>query len=109
MTHKTGMYTLSSRATSPRVANEGLPNAFDGLRSVVHIVRDCKMALTRVVAYLDGLANGTRGEVVGVIYGQGGTGSSPESIVVDVPEYCGPMIYPGQTPRVPQLPMTSVR
>ena len=47
-------------------------------------------------AYLYGLAIGTRGKVVGEIYGWGGIGSFPEAIVVDVPEYCGPEFYLGQ-------------
>ncbi|MDA8609418.1 hypothetical protein N9L19_00725 [bacterium] len=79
------------------------------MRSVVDIVRGCKIALTRNAAYLCGLAHGTRGKVVCVIYGPGGIGSFPEAIVVDVPEYCGPGFYPGQPTWVPLLAMTSVR
>ncbi|MDA8609420.1 hypothetical protein N9L19_00735 [bacterium] len=89
---------------------KGLPsNAFDGLRSVVNIVRGCKIVLTRNVAYLYGLARGTRGKVVGVIYGPGGIGSFPEAILVDAPEYCGPGFYPGQPTWGPLLAMTIVR
>ena len=84
-------------------------NTFDGLRSVVNIVRGCKVVITRNVAYLYGLANGTRGKVVGVVYGPGGVGTFPEAIVVDVPEYRGPGFYLGQPTWVPLLPMTSVR
>ncbi len=83
--------------------------AFDGLRVVVNIVRGCEVVLTRNVAYLYGLANGTRGKLVGVIYGPGGIGDFPESIVVDVPEYCGPAFYEGEPTWVPLLPMTSVK
>ena len=43
--------------------------AFDGLRGRIHLVRGCKIMLTRNVAYLYGLANGTRGKLVGVVYG----------------------------------------
>ena len=42
--------------------------AFEGLRSVVHLARGCKVILVRNVAYLFGLANGTRGTLVGVAY-----------------------------------------
>ena len=72
----------------------GLPSAaFDGLRDVVNIARGCKVVLTRNVAYLYGLTIGTRGKVVGVIYGHGEIGAFPEAIVVDAPEYCWPAFY----------------
>ncbi len=83
--------------------------AFDGLRDVVNIARGCKVVLTRNVAYLYGLANGTRGKVVGVIYGHGEIGDFPEAIVVDVPEYCGPAFYEREPTWVPLLPMTSMK
>ena len=54
-----------------------------------------------------GLANGSRGTLVGVVYGKGGVGSFPEAIVVEIPEYCGPAFYPGEPKWVPLLPMTS--
>ena len=74
----------------------GLPStAFDGLRDVVNIVRGCEVVITRNVAYLHGLASGTRGKVVGVIYGHGEIRDFPEAIVVDVPEYCGSVFYEG--------------
>ena len=57
--------------------------------------------------YLYGLANGSRGTLVGVVYGQGGVGSFPEAVVVEIPEYCGPAFYPGEPKWVPLLPMTS--
>ena len=46
-------------------------------------MRGCKVMLTRNVAYLYGLANGTRGTLVGVVYGPGGVGTLPEAIVVE--------------------------
>ena len=67
---------------SNRSAREQPSSAFDGLRQVVHFVRGCKVVLTRNVAYLYGLANGTRGKLVGVVYGPGGVGTFPEAIVV---------------------------
>ena len=57
--------------------------------------------------YLYGLANGSRGTLVGVVHGQKGVGSFPEAIVVEIAEYCGPAFYPGQPKWVPLLPMTS--
>jgi hypothetical protein len=89
--------------------------AFDGLRAVVNLVRGCKITVTRNVAYRWGLANGTRGTLVGVVYGSGGVGTFPEAIVVDVPEYCGPAFYGPDDPSsltrrwVPLLPMTSMK
>ena len=80
-------------AHSHKSARKLPSTAFDGLRDVVNIVRGCKVVLTRNVAYLYGLANGTRGKVVGVIYGPGEIGDFPEPIVVAVPEYCGPAFY----------------
>jgi hypothetical protein len=63
--------------------------------------------LTRNVAYLYGLANGTRGKFIGVVYGPGGVGTFPEAIVVEVPDYCGPSFYPDEPKWVPILPMFS--
>ena len=83
--------------------------AFEGLREVVNLVRGCKIMITRNVAYLHGLANGTRGKLVGIVYGPGGIGTLPEALVVEVPEYCGPAFYPEEPKWVPILPMTSVK
>ena len=82
---------------------------FEGLRSVVHLVRGCKVMLTCNIACRYGLANGTRGKLVGVVYGPAGIGSFPEAIVVDVPDYCGPAFYPDEPKWVPILPKTSVK
>ena len=65
--------------------------------------------LIRNVAYLYGLANGSRGKVVGVVYGSNGVGSFPEAIVVDFPDYCGPAFYPEEPKWVPILPMFSMK
>ena len=54
-----------------------------------------------------GLANGTRGKLVGVVYGPGGIGSLPEALIVEVPDYCGPAFYPDEPKWVPLLPMFS--
>jgi hypothetical protein len=65
-------------------------SAFDGLREVVNLVKGCKVMITRNVAYLYGLANGTRGHLVGVVYGRAGIGSMPRAVIVDIPDYKGP-------------------
>ena len=83
--------------------------SFDGLRDIIHLVRGCKIMLTRNIAYLYGLANGTRGKLVGVVYGPDGIGSLPEAIVVDVPQYCGPAFYPNEPHWVPILPIESMK
>ena len=70
--------------------------------------------LTRNIAYTFGLANGTRGKLVGVVYGRDNVGTFPvgtfpEAVVVDVPDYKGPQFYDGEPTWVPILPMTSVK
>ena len=98
------------RAThSSKSAKKHTSAAFAGLREIIHLVRDCKVMLIRNIAYLFGLANGTRGTLVGIVYGPGGIGSFPEAIVVDVPEYTGPAFYEGEPTWVPILPMTSFK
>ena len=82
---------------------------FDGLRAIVNCVRGCKVVLTRNVAYLYGLANGSRGDLVGVVYGPGGVGTFPEALVCEFPDYCGPAFYPNEPKWVPILPLTAVR
>ena len=85
---------------------------FEGLRDTVRLVRGCKVMLTRNVNYAKGLANGTRGKVVGIVYGPGGLGTFPEAIVVDIPDYDGELhgkFYDGEPTWVPVLPMTSMK
>ena len=65
--------------------------------------------LTRNVAYKYGLANGTRGKLIGVVYKPGGVGSFPEAIIVEVPDYCGPAFYPGEPKWVPILAKLSMK
>ena len=92
---------------SARSARYKLAEAFSGLRSVVNLVRGCKIMITRNVCYNYGLANGTRGTLVGVVYPRGSKmGTFPEAIVVSVPDYCGPVFYPGEPTWVPILAMT---
>ena len=71
--------------------------SFDGLRSVINVVRGCKIVLTRNVAYKFGLANGTRGTLIGVLYGQGGVGTFPEALIGEFPDYCGPAFFRRRT------------
>ena len=80
---------------SNKSAKKQNSSVFDGLRQVINLVRGCKTMLTRNVAYLYGLANGTRGKIVGVVYGPGGVGSFPEAVIVEVPDYCGATFYTG--------------
>ena len=85
-------------------------SSFDGLRPVVNLVRGCKIMLTRNVAYLYGLANGTRGTLIGAVYKPGApVGTFPEALVVEIPDYCGPVFYGGEPKWVPLLPSTSMR
>ena len=83
--------------------------AFGGLREVVNLVRGCKTVLTRNVAYHFGLANGTRGDFIGAVYGPGGVGSFPEALICHFPDYCGPAFYEGEPKWVPVLPHTALK
>lgn len=102
----------STRTTSKRsndIARKSA-DAFGGLRTVVNLVVGCKIILTRNVAYHYGLANGTRGRLIGIVYSPGtNLGSFPEAIIVDVPDYTGPCFYPGEPTWVPILPMTDYK
>ena len=80
--------------------------SYDGLRPVINIARGCKVLLTKNIATRYGLSNGTRGIVIGVVYGKGGIGSFPEAIVIEAPGYCGPQFYDGHPKWIPILPQT---
>ena len=97
------------KAESRESARKLPSTAFDGLRDLIHLVRECKVMLTRNVAYRYGLANGTRGTLVGVVYGPGGVGTFPEALVVCLPDYCGPCFYKGEPKWVPILPMIAFK
>ena len=66
--------------------------------------------LTRNIAYIYGLANGTRGKLVGVVYPLNAEpGAFPEALVVEIADYCGPAFYPEEPKWVPILPCTAVK
>ena len=66
--------------------------------------------ITRNIAYKYGLANGTRGRLVGVVYPAGApVGTFPEALIVFVPDYCGPAFYASEPKWVPILPKVSVK
>ena len=94
---------------SSKSAKKLASSAFDGLRAVVHLVRNCKTVLARNVAYKFGLANGTRGTFIGAVYGPGGVGTFPEALICEFPDYCGPAFYEGEPKWVPILPKTAVK
>ena len=91
------VHKIEAEHSRHKSARKESSKVFDGLRSVIHLVRGCKVMLTRNIAYLYGLANGTRGKLVGVVYGPGGVGTFPDAIVVDIPDYCGPAFYPDES------------
>ena len=74
---------------SNRNAKKQSTAAFGGLRPVVNLVRGCRVMLCRNAAYLYGLANGTRGDFIGVVYEAGASFAAntpapfPEAIVVE--------------------------
>ena len=78
------VHKIFAEHSTPSAKNQP-SSAFNGLRPFIHAVRGCKMMLTRNVAYLYGLANGTRGTLVGVVYGPGGIGTLPEAVVLVLP------------------------
>ena len=83
---------------------------FNGLRHVINLVKGCKVMITRNVSYLHGLANGTRGTVVGFVYPSDCSWDDfPEAIIVDVPDYNGPPFYESEPKWVPILSMTETR
>ena len=92
---------------SSKSAKKLSASAFDGLRAVVNLVRGCKVVLTRNVAYKFGLANGTRGTLIGAVYGPGGVGTFPDALVAEFPDYCGPAFYEDEPKWVPILPLTA--
>ena len=52
----------------------------------------------------------TAGKLIGVVYPKGApVGVFPAALVVEVPEYCGPVFYPNQPKWVPILPKLSVK
>ena len=100
---------IHARRSTHKAAKRQTSSPFDGLRQVINLVRGCKVMLTRNIAYKYGLANGTRGKLVGVVYPAGApVGSFPAALVVEVPEYCGPAFYPSEPKWVPILPKVSI-
>jgi len=95
---------------SMRSAKKLSSTVFGGLRSVVHLVRGCKVMLTKNVAYRFGLANGSQGRFVGAVYAASArVGDFPEALVLEVPEYCGPPFYKGSPKWVPILPCSCTK
>ena len=99
------IHAQHSRQSAKKLASA----SFDGLRSVINVVRGCKIVLTRNVAYKFGLANGTRGTLIGVLYGQGGVGTFPEAMICEFPDYCGPVFFEDEPKWVPILPLTACK
>ena len=76
---------------------------------MLNLARGCNIIILRNIVYLFGLADGTMGTLIGVVYGPGGIGSFPEAIVVEVPNYTGPAFYPAEPKRVVILPQASMK
>ena len=106
--HKEVIHQIRAQHSS-KSARKLASTAFDGLRDVINLVQGCKVMLARNVAYQFGLANGTRGTLVGLAYGPGGIGTFPEAIIVEFLDYRGEPFYPAQPKWVPILPMTSYK
>ena len=66
--------------------------------------------ISRNVAYLYGLANGTRGKLIGVVYPPDApAGTMPEALILEIPDYCGPVFYEGEPKWVPNLPIANLQ
>ena len=99
------VHQIKAQHSSDKLLSKG-SDAFNGLRSIINLSRGCKVIITRNVAYMLGLANGTRGKLVGIVYPEGSTMPTfPLAIIVDVPAYKGPVFYPGEPTWVPIMPM----
>ena len=99
------VHQIKAKHSHHKNAKRQPSSSFDGLRDVINLVRGCKVMITRNIAYKYGLANGTRGKLIGVVYPKGApVGVFPEALVVEVPEYCGPIFYANQPKWVPILP-----
>ena len=78
-------HQIHARHSTHKAAKRQPSSAFDGLRQVINLVRGSKVTLARNIAYKCGLANGTRGKLVGVVYPVGApVGSFPEALIVEV-------------------------
>ena len=103
--NKSMIHKISARHSNHSSAKRKSSSEYGGLRPVLHLSLGCKVVLARNVAYLYGLANGTRGKLVSVVYAIDATpGSFPEALIVDFPDYKGPAIYEERPTWVPILP-----
>jgi len=80
-----------------------------GLCQASRLFRGCKVALSRNVSHFYGVANGTRGRMVGVVDGPGGVGTLPEAVVCEFPNYCGRALYDSKSHWVPIRPILAMR
>ena len=102
------IHQVHAQHSQHKAAKRQPSSAFDGLRPVINLVRGCKIMITRNIAYKYGLANGTRGTLVGIVYARGASvGSFPDAMIVEVADYCGPPFYEQSPTWVPILPKLS--
>ena len=91
------VHRIYARHSPHKNAKRQPSNAFNGLRRVINLVVGCKVMICRNIAYKYGLANGTRGKLVGVVYSaRAPVGTFPEALIVEVPEYKGPVFFPNE-------------
>ena len=99
------IHKINARHSNHLSAKRKSASEYGGLRHVLHLSRGCKVVLTRNVAYLYGLANGTRGKLISLVYSPDAVpGDFPEALIVDFPDYKGPAIYAERPTWVPILP-----
>lgn len=75
--------------------------SFQDLWPGLNDARGWKVMITKNIAYRHGLARGICGMVIGAVYHKKGMGIMPDAIVIEVPTYCGPPLYPGEPKWVP--------
>ena len=103
---------VASRDNSCAASRQPCDN-YGGLRRVVHLVEGAPAMIISNLRTPAGLVNGATGTVVGVVLRSNAedrdirgavSAADVAYVVLDVPKYCGPVVYPGHPTWVPIEP-----